>query len=78
MENIQYLKTELEKDINQIDWKEFIRVSKLCYDKTLEKSILGLSKGVLNVITSNNAFSSGLYHYLDTNKNFFNVFWWFR
>ena len=75
MENIQYLKTELEKDINQIDWKEFLRVSKLCYDKTLEKSILGLSKGVLNVITSNNAFSSGLYHYLDTNKNFFNVFW---
>ena len=59
MKNIQFLKLELEKDINQIDWKEFIRVSKLCYDITLEKSILGLSKGVLNVIMSNNTFSSG-------------------
>jgi hypothetical protein len=75
MENIDYLKTELEKDINQIDWKEFLRVAKSCYDKTLEKSILGLNKGVLNIITSNNAYSSGLYNYLDTNKNFFTVFW---
>jgi len=68
MENIDYLKTELEKDINQIDWKEFLRVAKSCYDKTLEKSILGLNKGVLNIITSNNAYSSGLYNYLDTVK----------
>lgn len=75
MENIEYLKNELEKDITQIDWREFIRVSKICYDKSLEKSILGLSLGVLNFIKNKNVYSSGLYNYLDTNKNFFTVFW---
>jgi len=75
MENIEYLKNELEKDINQIDWNEFLRVAKCCYDKSLEKSLLGFNKGVINIIMNKNSYSSGLYDYLRSNNNFFEVFW---